>query len=156
MKVSYIYGDEDSQHHKLPDYSLTKTPQLLANYTPQVRGLAPPSRPLAMQTLEEDEEHDDHHHHGMNQIQMAPLEDAQEEEEQWSQTLDFSEDNAKKQQRSAPPEDTPENVENGAPTKRGAVTPLHGAVHVASIHTHGARDPEAPASHSPREIFTQL
>lgn len=55
-QISYIYGDEDSQHHKLPDYSLTKTPQLLSNYTPQIRGLALPSRPLAMQTLEEDEE----------------------------------------------------------------------------------------------------
>merc|ERR1719242_323126 len=61
VEISYIYGDEDSQHHKLPDYSLTKSPQLLSNYTPQVRGLSGPAKPLAMQTLQEHEEHDDLH-----------------------------------------------------------------------------------------------
>merc|ERR1711899_474903 len=32
--MSYIYGDEDSQVHKLPEYSVTKSPQLVAATTP--------------------------------------------------------------------------------------------------------------------------
>merc|ERR1719295_230825 len=102
-QVSYIYGDEDSQHHKLPDYSLTRTPKLLSNYTPQIRGLALPSRPLAMQTLQEHEEHDDHHQ-GMDQIHMTAqmeAEDAAErdESEKWSQHLSFSDDPEKQKAR---------------------------------------------------------
>merc|ERR1719242_2738038 len=51
--MSYIYGDEDSQHHQLPDYSMSHmTPKLIPATTP----IMAPSAP-AMTTLAED--HDD-------------------------------------------------------------------------------------------------
>jgi len=51
--MSYIYGDEDSQHHKLPDYSMSHmTPKLIPVTTPMMAPATP-----AMTTLAED--HDD-------------------------------------------------------------------------------------------------
>ena len=39
--MSYIYGDEDSQVHKLPEYSVTKSPQLVAATTPAFQPTMP-------------------------------------------------------------------------------------------------------------------
>merc|ERR1740123_1651038 len=39
--MSYIYGDEDSQVHKLPEYSVTKSPQLVAAMTPAFQPTMP-------------------------------------------------------------------------------------------------------------------
>ena len=51
--MSYIYGDEDSQHHKLPDYSMSHmTPKLIPAQTPIMAPAVPAMPRLA-------EEHDD-------------------------------------------------------------------------------------------------
>merc|ERR1712083_362109 len=40
--MSYIYGDEDSQHHQLPDYSMSHmTPKLIPAMTPMMGSAMP-------------------------------------------------------------------------------------------------------------------
>jgi len=132
-----------------------------------------PSRPLAMQTLEEEEEHDDHHH-GMKQIRMAVITPnrntesngaeagapEQEQSEQWSHHLSFSDDVEKQEQLGVDVKygherfDSADDVTNGAAVKNYHVTPLH----VAQINTHAPPAMESVASTSPRDdqILKQL
>jgi len=155
-EIDYIYGDEDSEHHKLPDYSLTKTPQLLANYTPQIRSLNVPSRPLAMQTLAEDEEHDDHHHKMEQAIEMAPNEEntendepKEEQSEQWSQPLSFSDQTSPKRGAQHQVFDSEEMEQDPQQQMHhNSVTPLVQPMHVASIHNHGPPELEQVRSNS--------
>merc|ERR1719410_1817137 len=61
--MSYIYGDEDSQHHQLPDYSMSHmTPRLIPATTPM---MAPAMPRLA-------EEHDDDSSMGTDEDFDAP------------------------------------------------------------------------------------
>jgi len=132
-----------------------------------------PSRPLAMQTLEEEEEHDDHHH-GMKQIRMAVItpvnnngaeagapDPEQEQSEQWSQPLSFSDDLEKQEENLGVDIkygherfDSTDDPMNGAAVKNYHVTPLH----VATIHTQAPPAMESVASSSPRDdqILKQL
>jgi len=130
-QVSYIYGDEDSQH--------------------------------------------DDHHHGMKQIRMAVITPSnhnngvngaeagapeQEQSEQWSQPLSFSDDLEKQEQLGVDIKygherfDSADDVTNGAAVKNYHVTPLH----VAQINTHAPPAMESVASTSPRDdqILKQL
>merc|ERR1711971_1096787 len=63
--MSYIYGDEDSQHHKLPDYSIShRTPKLVPaqatpNFEPKMPGLMEEEHGDDDEAMETDEDFDD-------------------------------------------------------------------------------------------------
>merc|ERR1719229_1493877 len=58
--MSYIYGDEDSQVHKLPEYSVTKSPQLVAATTPAFQ----PTMPKLAEEHDDDAEESRHDNDG--------------------------------------------------------------------------------------------
>merc|ERR1719266_316289 len=58
--MSYIYGDEDSQVHKLPEYSVTKSPNLVAATTPAFQ----PAMPTLQETRDDDAEASVHDNDG--------------------------------------------------------------------------------------------
>merc|ERR1719336_3484604 len=66
--MSYIYGDEDSQVHKLPEYSVTKSPQLVAATTPAFQ----PTMPKLHEEHDDDAEQSVHDNDGAESSVSVP------------------------------------------------------------------------------------